>query len=164
MVGKARRRPGLREPRARHVLCGQRGRGVLGVAPGSAWAAWTSGHVLPHTARSCRWHYGTALGPIAPCGRVCGGKGATPCRVRLPALATAWTLRTGPLRALPVHRDGATTVSATSSAGPGPAPGSAWAAWTMWTARALRPHPTATTSKPTGASITRTAASSTCTS
>jgi hypothetical protein len=43
-------------------------------------------------------------------GPVCGGNGATLSRpprvpVRSPALATAWTLRTAPLRAQPVHRD-----------------------------------------------------------
>jgi hypothetical protein len=34
----------------------------------------------PNGGHSCLWHYGTAIGLIAPCGRVCGGKGATPCR------------------------------------------------------------------------------------
>jgi hypothetical protein len=74
-------------------------------APGFAWAAWTSGPVLPHTARSCR----RPIGLIAPCGRVCGGKGATPCRVRSPPLATVPPSRPprcwGKVRRRPGHRE-----------------------------------------------------------
>jgi hypothetical protein len=59
---------------------------VLTIATACTGICLGGGHLAmccrtrPNGGRSCRWQYGTANGLIAPCGRVCGGKGTTPCR------------------------------------------------------------------------------------